>query len=224
MNDAQVENLKPFMKLLVYGAWKNKVTLRNVLSADGNIKVPSSTAIFNMSSAHDCPSRGLGKCKAISNGKNICYAIRAEKNYRPDVLPFRKRQEKFWKTVSAEEFAVEFLAISVTKGKPFTALRFNESGDFHTQECVTKAERIARILKPYGIVCYCYTSRDDLDYSHIEALRISGSGFKKTGIVNIFKMIDKKEDRPKGYAICPGDCHICNRCQKAGMKTAIVRH
>lgn len=224
MDDAQVQALKPFMRLLLYGAWKNKVRLRDVLGDEGNLKIPSTTAIFNMSSAHDCPSRKLGKCKAIVDGKCVCYAIRSENSSRPYVLPYRRRQEAYWKSVSAEEFCVEFLALCATKTNPFTALRFNEAGDFHSQDCVDKAEKIARILKPYGIVCYCYTSRDDLDFSRVEALRVSGSNFKKPGVVNVFKIIPSKEEKPKGYGICPMDCHACNRCLKAGMKTAIVKH
>lgn len=224
MTDVQATNLKPFMKLLLHGAWKNQVRLRDVLGDEGNLKIPKTTAIFNLSSAHDCPSRKLGLCKAMIDGKSICYAIRSENTYRPHVLPYRRRQEAYWKSVTAEEFCVEFLAICVTKVKPFTALRFNESGDFHSQACVDKAEKIARILKPYDIVCYCYTSRSDLDYHKVEALRISGSGFKKPGIVNVFKVIERKEDKPKGYVICPMDCHSCNRCQKAGMKTVVVKH
>ncbi len=224
MDNVKVKELKPFMRLLLHGAWKNKSSLRDVLGEDGNLKIPKTTAVFNMSSAHDCPSRKLGKCKAVIDGKSVCYARKSEYSNRPRVLPYRRKQEAYWKSVMPEEFCVEFLAICVTKDKPFTALRFNEAGDFHSQSCVDKVEKIARILKPYGIICYCYTSRDDLDYSHIKALRISGSGFKKVGIVNIFKMIKKEEDKPKGYGMCIGDCNLCNRCLKAGLKTAIIRH
>jgi len=224
MDDVQARNLKPFMRLLLHGAWKNEVRLRDVLGDDGNLKIPRTTAIFNMASAHDCPSRKLGLCKAVVDGKHICYAIRSETTYHPYVEPYRNKQKDYWLSVNAHEFCIEFLAICVTKAKPFTALRFNEAGDFHTQECVDKAEKIARILKPYGIICYCYTSRDDLDFHRLEALKVSGSGFKKPGIVNVFKVIACKEDKPKGYGICPMDCHSCDRCLKSGLKTAIVKH
>lgn len=224
MNMSQKDPFKSFMKLFLYGAWKNNIPLMDVLGIDGNIKVPKTTAIFNMSSAKDCPSRKLGLCKAIVDGKCICYAQKSERNNRSFVLPYRRRQEKFWKKIDAENFCVQFLAISITRHKPFTALRFNEAGDFHSQQCVNKAERIARILKPYGVTCYCYTSRDDLDYSNVKSLVISGSGFKKKGIKNIFKIIKNKNDRPKGYGICPMNCHSCDRCLKSGLKTAVVKH
>jgi hypothetical protein len=114
--------------------------------------------------------------------------------------------------------------INCLKLNPFNLLRFNESGDFGSQEEVDKAEKIARILKKYGIVCYCYTSRDDLDYHKVEALKISGSGFKREGIVNVFKIIANKKERPRGFVVCPMDCHKCNRCSKSRMNTCVVKH
>lgn len=83
MNDSQVQQLKSFMRLLLYGAWKNVTRLRDLLGDEGNMKIPRTTAIFNMSSATDCPSRKLGLCKAVVDGKHICYAIRSENSSRP---------------------------------------------------------------------------------------------------------------------------------------------
>ena len=197
--------------------------LKNLVQS-GNTKIPKTTAIFNMSSAHDCSSRRLGLCKACVNGKNVCYAIKAEYSYRPDVLPYRRRQEKLWLNFSAEEIVFHFLLLNSNKKNKFDSLRLNEAGDFHSQDCVNKAEKIARYLKRYGIVVYCYTSRSDLDFSKVKVLRISGSGFKKKGITNIFKIVSDKSERPKGFGICPMDCHICNRCLKSGMKTCVIKH
>jgi hypothetical protein len=218
-----LQAINPIARLLVYDVYQDKLIPLKKLLIAGNKKIPKTTAIFNMSSAHDCPSRKLGLCKAAKAGVK-CYAIKSEVASRPYVQPHRERQEKFWKATSAEDFAVQFLLINALRKLPFTALRLNEAGDFHTQECIQKADKIARILKPYGIPVYCYTSRDDLDYSHVSALRISGSGFKKKGIVNVFKIIDKKEDKPKGFKLCPMDCKVCDRCQKAGLKTAVLKH
>ena len=110
------------------------------------------------------------------------------------------------------------------KVQPFTALRFNEAGDFYGQECVDKAERIATVLKRYGVVVYCYTSRSDLDYSKTKNLVVSGSGFMKEGITNEFKIIKSKSDKPKGYGVCPMDCKKCSKCQKRGTKTVVNLH
>jgi len=197
----------------------------NDLITSGNKKIPSTTAIFNMGSATDCPSRKLGFCQALNKkGKNVCYARKAECDYRPHVLPHRRKQEKYWKSCTAERFVIDFLTLNALKALPYTALRLNEAGDFWSQKCVDKATHIARILKKYGIRVYCYTSRRDLDFSRCsEYMTISGSGFTKEGIRGIFTMVHSKKERPVGFGICKGDCRICQRCL-VGRKTVVLRH
>lgn len=197
-------------------------TLKTLIST-GNIKIPRDTAIFNLGSAHDCPSLKLGLCAAINHGVK-CYAIRSEDSHRPQVLPYRRRQEKFWKSIKASEFVKQFLAINATKRRKFTAIRFNEAGDFWGQKCVQKMENIARMLGEYGIVCYGYTSRSDLDYSKVKHAVISGSGFRKKGITNEFKIVNDISEKPKGYVACPMSCKTCNRCQKKGKLTVVKKH
>jgi len=194
------------------------------LIASGNKKLPSTTAIFNMSSATDCPSLEKGLCSAVIGGKIVCYALRPEK-FRPDVLPYRRRQESFWKDIKAVEFVKQFLALNDRKRKPFNAIRFNEAGDFHSQKCITKAEKIATLLKPYGIACYGYTARKDLSFKKIDNLVVNGSGFMKDNIKNDFKIVAKDaSDKPDDYVLCQGDCRGCVRCMVKGMKTAVRKH
>ena len=217
---------------LVYAFGKmfdiKEVPLAALIQA-GNIKIPKETAIFNMSSATDCASLALGLCKAcvwseeLQKLKTVCYALKAEREYRPAVLPYRRRQEKFWKDVTAESFAMQFLIINSRKGVKFDKIRLNEAGDFHTQECVDKAEAIARGLKKFGIRVYCYTARRDLDFSKVRNLVISGSNFAKDGVRGMFKMVHSIKDKPKGYGICKGDCRVCQKCL-IGRKTVILRH
>ena len=175
-----IDQTKHLSRLIASGVFNNIIPVKRYLVA-GNKKLPNTTAIFNMGSATDCPSRKLGLCSACKAGVK-CYALKAELPCWPAVLPFRRRQEKFWKETNPENFVLQFLALNAIKTKPFNALRFNEAGDFWSQECVKKAEKIARILNTYNVVVYCYTSRSDLDYGKISALRISGSGFKKKGV------------------------------------------
>jgi hypothetical protein len=222
-NTALIRMMGQLIARNMFGNQKSDIPLQNVLGERGNRKIPSTTAIFNMSSANECMALKLGLCKAHEAGVE-CYAMKAENGIYPEVLPYREKQQKFWLSISAEEFAMQFLILNSVKTNPFDALRLNESGDFHSQKCLDKAEKIARILKRYGITVYCYTSRNDLDYHRVEALRVNGSGFKKDGIVNVFKIIQKKEDKPKGYVLCPQDCRDCDRCMKAGMRTAVVKH
>jgi hypothetical protein len=199
--------------------------LKKLIQA-GNHKLPKSTAIFNMASATDCPSLRLELCSAVDeNGKLFCYAKKSEAGYRPDVLPYRRRQEKFWLGVTAEDFAAQFLAINSRKRKPFTALRLNEAGDFHNQACVEKAEKIASILSAAGVACYAYTARKDLDYKDIDSLVVNGSGWTKEGVTNDFLIVGKDgSGLPAGYKLCPADCSICKRCLIKGSKTGVRKH
>ena len=193
------------------------------LFANGNTKLPKTTAIFNMASATDCPSLKLGLCSAVIDGKIVCYALRPEK-FRPNVLPYRRKQEKVWKEISATDFVKQFLAVNSRKRKPFDAIRFNEAGDFHTQCCITKAEKIATLLKPYGIRCYAYTARKDLDFKCIDNLVVLGSGFMKDNITNEFRIVADVKDAPAGYKVCPMSCKQCTRCLTKGTKTVVKKH
>ncbi len=198
------------------------IPLKDLLGDEGNIKIPSSTAIFNMTSAKSCPSMKLGLCKAQSQGAK-CYALKAEILY-PTVLPYRERQAKLWKNITAEDFAKQLLLINLQKKVSFKALRMNVSGDFISQKCVDKAERIATILKLQGITTYTYTSRSDLDFSKVKNLILSGSNFKKKGITSIFKIIKSKKDRPYGWASCRMDCFKCKLCQMKNQKVTVLQH
>lgn len=216
-------NLKELKKfILATGKNVKDIPLYSLLRA-GNSKLPETTAIFNMSSARLCPSRKLGFCQAVKNGKNCCYADKAERMY-PSVIPFRNGQTAYWLRVEADEFVESFILINAMKNSPFTALRINESGDFWGQKCVDKMEAIATKLAWYGVKVYGYTSRQDLDFSKVKSMILSGSNFQKDGIPNIFKMITKMEDRPKGYKVCCGDCSKCNICLVRGNKTVILAH
>ena len=220
--------LKKFAMIITGRKGKKFCKLNSLLGA-GNQKLPSTTAIYNMSSAHDCPSHKLGFCQAIlkmgkNKGKHVCYARHSETSMRPFVQSYREAQGKYWLEMTAEEFAWQFLIINSVKLLPYSALRFNEAGDFHSQKCLDKAEKIACMLDRFGIKTYCYTARKDLDFSKVRHLIVSGSGFQKEGIPNVFKMVEKGEEKPKGYGICKGDCRVCNRCQIRGKKTVILRH
>jgi len=201
------------------GFWK----LFSLLGREGNIKIPSTTAIFNTSSATDCASKKLGLCAACKAGVK-CYALKAEYSYHPLVLPYRRRQETFWKGITAQDFVSQFLLINAFRVKPFNALRFSEAGDFANQKSLDKAEKIATLLSRFGIRCYTYSSRSDLDFSKCKNLIVSGSGFIKTGVSNIFKIIKDKKDRPKGWSICKGNCRICNLCQIRGKRIVTLAH
>jgi len=172
----------------------------------GNAKLPKTTAIFNMTSATDCPAKKLGLCMI----PDICYAMKAER-MRPDVLTHRRRQCKFWKNVSAKEFARQFIEMNNNKRIKVDTLRFSEAGDFSSQDDINKADKIAELLKEEEIITYTYTARSDLDFSNIKSLIVNGTYFKKRGIRNTFIPVSKftnRNDREQ----CILNCRICNKC------------
>ena len=148
--------------------------LKSLLSY-GNKKLGNNIAIFNMQSATNCTSKKLGLCKVC----NICYAKKAEYLY-PSVLPYRKRQEIYWKQTNPDNFVCDFLDAIKNKKTKIKYLRFSESGDFETQNDLNKLVYIANKLKNYGIITYVYSARSDLDYSNIGNLKVNGSGFTVT--------------------------------------------
>lgn len=188
--------------------------IKNLLSF-GNSKLPANTAIFNMQAAQDCTSRKLGLCKV----SNICYADKAERMY-PQVLPYRRRQEAYWKECSAEQFAKEFQAVVSRKRNPVKYLRVSESGDFRSQKDLDKLSRIADLLK--GVVkVYAYTARKDLDFSNVSGnLVINGSSFM---VHNNFEAVPGDVYESKDIK-CPGDCKICSRCTVARGANIYVKN
>lgn len=185
----------------------------------GNRKLPVTTAVFNICSATDCPSKALGMCQVINAGHR-CYALRDEQFYSGP-LGYRRRQERLWDSLTAEEFAEQFLALVQRRRTPTKALRLNEAGDFRTQADVDKASAIAEILKAYGIVVYCYTARRDLSFWDVSTnLVVNGSGFRVHGE---FKFVRDRSEIPSGYGLCRGSCRTCARCLR-GMLTCVLPH
>lgn len=175
------------------------------LFSHGNTKLPRSTAIFNMTTARDCVSRSLNLCQLPL--PSFCYAMKAERMYK-NVIPYRMRQTKFWAECTAEEFVERMLK---EKKRATKQLRFNESGDFISQECVKKADKVAKLLLLHGIVVYCFTARKDLRFSRVRHLVVNGSGFM---VHNSFTVLPKNGTKIKNSYTCKQNCKICNVCTK----------
>lgn len=185
------------------------LTWKNVLFSKGNHKLPRSTAIINITSAHDCPAKKKGMCP-VPDGK--CYAMKAERPYRPKCLSYRRRQTVIWDALPAWAIAAALIKHSENARKyKITKVRFSESGDFRNQKDVNKMSRVAEILKYAEIPLYGYTARKDLDYSKVsDNMIITGSGFM---VHNSFNVVPK--DKLKKYKhTCKMNCSICNLCAK----------
>lgn len=182
----------------------------------GNLKLGNDTLIINMNSATDCPSAALGLCKL----GNRCYALKAEKLY-PTVLPYRRRQANYWKSHSALEIANDIMGI-ISRGRTVIHyVRLSEAGDFETQADVEKAELIAMHLKKVAVQVYCYSARSDLDFSGCVSLLVKGSSHDKGNngrtIARRRNIVgDGMQYSEAGveYAVCPGNCRICNLCKE----------
>lgn len=180
----------------------------------GNKKIGKDTLIFNMCPATDCPAKALGLCQ-LSN-TNYCYALHAEKMF-PTVLPYRRRQAEIWENQTVElRHAISDLAVA----KPTKYVRYNESGDFRTQNDVDKLALMAYLLP--DLVVYGYTARKDLCFAgRPKNLIINGSGWSR-GKMNKFLAVRK----PSGNnPVCPGDCSICGLCKsEKGITVEIPMH
>lgn len=190
----------------------------------GNSKLPYTTAVFNMTSATDCPSRQRGLCQItkFSNGKkHKCYAMTTERMFPKTALVWKRKQSAYWNKVSALQFVQDLLKAGANKN--MNALRLNESGDFKCQADVKKADEIAGLLKLFGINTYCYTARQDLNYAGLRHLIVNGSGFHALGVSGVFMAIRKTDIKPDGYGVCCGDCTVCYRCID-GKNTVVILH
>lgn len=180
----------------------------------GNKKIGKDTFIFNMGSYTNCPSRKLGLCKL----NEACYARQPELQYKDICINYRTTQEKLWINISANEFSDKLKAILKRLRKPIKFFRFNESGDFHSRECVSKVKDIAR--KNPSISFYTYTHRKDLNLkSTPKNLNILTSNFKRKGM-SAFKVV-KKIDKSKPY--CKKNCRICSLCKIKRTKPITIQ-
>ena len=177
---------------------------KSLINFNGNLKIGKNTLIFNITSAYNCPSDKLKLCGL----SKVCYAKKAEKQY-PKVKQYRDDQEKLWDLISVDVFVKTILEY-----KNIKYIRFNESGDFRTQQDIEKIIDIANKLYNNNIIIYFYTKRKDLDWSKallIPNLVITGSGFM---LDNNFIVIESlKQFNPKKDVLCNRNCRYCDLCK-----------
>lgn len=226
----------------------NKATYyksNGLLLSLGNKKIGNDTLILNMGSAAKCPSRKLGFCKLNKR----CYARKAEYQY-PPVRDYRESQANYWLNTSKKDIAGQFIEVLTTKRcrntdtgkleplyKSIKYLRFNESGDFYSQECVEKLDYIAEaLIRFFDIVTYGYTARKDLNFSQVSFL-VKGSGYDngnngmtiaseeaKTGMPYATLTYSSRHNN-RTFIVCPMDCRECTLCKvRNGVHIAFPLH
>ena len=201
------------------------------LMSNGNKKIGKDTLIFNIGTATNCLNRKLGIC-TIKN----CYALKAEKQY-PQVLPYRERQEKYFKNTSYIDILFNLKDILSSKRKPIKYIRINESGDFKSQKEIDKIYKMAEHFKE--IVFYFYTkSFSYLDFNknkpkNVRVIYSYNNYFeyiqykevKQKAFIFINKIMDIKEIQKniKGSVICKGNCRTCNYCKVTKPLKVLVK-
>jgi|TARA_Y100000310_G_scaffold307018_1_gene348695 hypothetical protein len=197
----------------------------------GNGKLPITTLIYNMGSASHCPSDIKGLCPFGSingNGKlkSKCYAFKAERMYKA-VLPYRTRQEAHWLNSSITQLIEDIKESLEYTDYMIKAIRFNESGDMHSIECLNKLKAIAKAFPELRI--YTYTHRSDIMKNITidmlpENLCINLSYSNNKEGFNSFILADKIKNNVPSIE-CIADCRKCNLCSfSTGINIAVKIH
>jgi len=203
---AEAENDRDLSKILSdYISW-------------GNNKISKNTAIFNMNSATDCPNAGTSEDNQSDTGMcqvpwKSCYAHKAEYIY-PDALPYRRRQEYLWDSLSAEEWAGAFKEIVARKRNSVDFIRFSEAGDFRHEGDIKKVNRIAKYLAPDGISVYTYSASHKLNWSSAEHFTVNQSNELADYGDRLFSAVETAEDIPEDGIMCPFEA-----AKENGIKT-----
>jgi len=181
----------------------------------GNNKLPKSTYIVNLGCSALCPGRALGTCTHC----NICYAYKAEQQYKEGTLLYRLLQTLRWKDLKAKEIANQLLTVSENaKTNKMKHLRLNESGDVFNQKDIKKMSKIADILAKENVPVYTYTSRHDLNWKQkSKNLVVNGSEFMVDNCFTICKQHNNTMTHK-----CNGNCDSCDYCKKSNNYTIYV--
>jgi len=192
----------------------------------GNKKLGKDIIIFNSGTAHDCPSVKLGYCQA---GK-ACYALKTEKQYTSS-YPYRCRQALLWKYISAEDFAMSIVKYRNQSRSEITSFRYNEAGDFESQQHVNWFTYVCKILSKYGIACYGYTARADLNINILakySQVNVSNDKFNTKVNINRFKMMVELSNDIEHTCKCSNgtasSCSECNLCKEHSGIIQVLKH
>jgi hypothetical protein len=188
----------------------------------GNMKLPSTTYIFNCGSATHCPSRKLGLCQCPTK----CYAMQAERMYK-QCLPFRERQTAIIANNSPDQFVTALVMLSMrSKTNKCKCFRYNESGDFFNQHTVNWFGNVCKLLTTqYNINCYGYTARTDLDLTVLlqhSSLQVSNdlNNWQDKGANRFLAVPEYTGNNLQ----CAGDCRKCQMCQMVRGKTIEIEY
>ena len=195
----------------------------------GNRKLSKETAIFNLTSATNCPMKD--RCTFGINKK--CYALKAERMY-PACLPYRERQAEFWLNNNLEK-KIEYFQNFFKHHPSLKYLRVNESGDMTTVADLIQLDELAKALKvSHNIEAYTYTNNIELllayepKYINVNLSVDEGNQITYDNNMGVFKGYNRfkavpKKSMTKYKVTCLGsDC--MSKCQKCLYKKGLVIH
>ena len=172
----------------------------------GNLKLPKSTAIFNLTAIDTCLN-----CKDC---KHHCYALNAQNRY-PVAEYSRKKHHAISKT---KNFISKFN--KALKRARVTLVRYHESGDIYSKGYLTKLMKIAK-SNP-SIYFYTYTKSTMLNFTKLpENFRVIDSTNKAKNLKHKASVLLSKDfanaehiikSEYKNFFLCQGDCKKCNYC------------
>ena len=145
----------------------NDIQLASGLFSIGNAKLSDDTLIINFTSALKCPS--VTVCPVT---QQACYAVAGELRI-PEVRRKNLKVQNMWiraikNNKIGEVFGIAQMYIEILQKtkKPIKYVRFNEAGDFLTQDILDAAALFASTMKKkYGVVSMAYTANIHLDFT-----------------------------------------------------------
>ena len=217
-------------------------TFKELIKSE-NAKLGTGTLIFSMSSVVNCAAGKAGECDLYKKG---CYARKAEIQYKNNVPQYRDECEARWKVTDSFTAAEAFIQKIKSSRTPIKAIRFNESGDFHSSECIDKVIQIAQMVGQEfpKIRIYTYTHRKSL-FNYLKSVEIPKNltinisdrdleGFNKFEVVKDIRVARGKgmkgsagykavahliKEKYNSNLVCLGDCSKCTLCKITHGKT-----
>ncbi len=180
----------------------------------GNRKLPEETLIVNITSAIHCPSDNLGLCHC----SKVCYAKKCERIYKA-YLNKNLLVESYMYLWNEAELRAMLLCYIYNAPVKIKYVRLNEAGDFPNQDSIKRWTNIATWLwRNLGIKTYCYTCREDLDFSN--AGFIVNASTANIPAYRHFLCVDHNtfDNLPKEAVTCKGDCKLCKLCYDSKYK------
>ena len=171
----------------------NDLQLATGLFSVGNAKLSDDTLIINFTSGLQCPSVAL--CPVT---QKACYAVAGELRI-PEVRRKNLKVQEMWKRAIknnkiGEVFGIAQMYIEILQKtkKPIRYVRFNEAGDFITNQDMLDAAALfaSKIKKQYGIMSMAYTANNRLDFRK----KIDGEPIDKIIKINASRLDIKLSD------------------------------